>query len=158
VVTGNHALSDLKLWDARDGTFVSQLADRTATGDIPRFSPDGRWLSTGHDGGRVFSTATWKPGTRTGRTGVFSPDSQLLAVPAATGIRLVEHTTGREVAMLEDPNLYTPSTIIFHPDGTKLITLDQSRGIHVWDLTLIRAQLKSRGLDWEWPEFPEPEK
>jgi tetratricopeptide (TPR) repeat protein len=28
------------------------------------------------------------------------------------------------------------------------------KGISVWDLRLIRRQLKDLGLDWDWPEFP----
>jgi hypothetical protein len=30
------------------------------------------------------------------------------------------------------------------------------KGISVWDLRLIRRQLKDLGLDWDWPEFPAP--
>jgi hypothetical protein len=66
----------------------------------------------------------------------------------------VEHTTGREIAMLEDPYNYSPRINLLSLDGTKLISVNHDRGICVWDLKLIRQQLKARGLDWEWPEFP----
>ena len=42
-----------KIWDARDGALVKQLTEYGA--DYPRFSPDGRWLSTHADDGRLFA-------------------------------------------------------------------------------------------------------
>jgi tetratricopeptide (TPR) repeat protein len=70
-------------------------------------------------------------------------------------IRLVETATGREVARLTgpDPLWYHPAC--FTPDGTRLIaTCSGNTALYVWDLRLIREQLKDLGLDWDWPEFP----
>jgi tetratricopeptide (TPR) repeat protein len=55
--------------------------------------------------------------------------------------------------MLEDPNLDATNHAVFTPDGTKLIAVNRVKGISVWDLRLIRRQLKELGLDWDWPEF-----
>src|SRR5207248_2342979 len=81
-----------KIWDARDGRLVKQLAEWGI--GYPRFSPDGHWLSTHLDGGRLFAVGTWEPGPRVGaRVGasVFAPDSKLMAIPTTTGvIRLVD--------------------------------------------------------------------
>ena len=55
--------------------------------------------------------------------------------------------------MLEDPNLDSTDQAVFTPDGTRLIAVNSVKGIHVWDLRLIRRQLKELGLDWDWPEF-----
>jgi len=141
-----------KVWDAHDGRLVKQLTD--PMNYPPRVSPDGRWLGTTQDG-RLIAVETWEPGPRVGTGAVFAPDrdSKLLAVPTLNGIRLVDQATGREVAMLEDPNLDSTDQVVFTPDGTRLIALNSVKGIHVWDLRLIRRQLKELGLDWDWPEF-----
>jgi serine/threonine protein kinase/WD40 repeat protein len=152
VVTLDHANLS-KVWDARDGRLVKQLADRVS--DWPRFSPDGRWLASSKDG-RLLAVETWEPGPTVGAGAVFAPDrdGKLMAVPTPNGIRLVDQATGREVAMLEDPNLDATHRAVFTPDGTKLIAVNIMKGISVWDLRLIRRQLKELGLDWDWPEFP----
>jgi serine/threonine protein kinase/WD40 repeat protein len=151
VVTVNHQTGVTKVWDAREGRLVKQLADRVCG---PRFSPNGRWLATRLDG-RLLAVETWEPGPTVGAGAVFAPDrdSKLIALPTALGIRLVDQATGRQVAMLEDPNLDGTSHAVFTPDGAKLIAVNHKKGISVWDLRLIRRQLKDLGLDWDWPEF-----
>jgi serine/threonine protein kinase/WD40 repeat protein len=155
VVTVTHEVGLAKIWDARDGRLVKQLAD-WGTGYYPRFSPDGRWLSTSVDGGRLFAVDTWEPGPQIGGRGEFSPDGTLMAVGTTNGvIRLIDPATGREFAALEHP-LNRCSQPIFTPDGTKLIGLSSGsdNGLCVWDLRLIRQQLKDLELDWDRPEFP----
>jgi WD40 repeat protein len=151
VVTATHAIGLAKIWDARDGRLVKQLANWGA--HFPRFSPDGRWLSTWLDGGRLFAVESWEPGLRLGESAVFAPDSKLAAVPTAAGLRLLDVASGREVALLEDPNPDAVSVPVFTPDGTKVITVNRLKGIHVWDLRLIRRGLQDLSLDWKWPEF-----
>jgi serine/threonine protein kinase/WD40 repeat protein len=156
VVTLTHGTRSAQIWDARDGQPVRTLADSDCS--IPRFSPDGRWLTTGSDGGRLFAVGTWEPGPQVGNFAVFAPDvftsdRKLVAVPMLTGIRLADQATGREVAILEEPD---PDLIVaptFTPDGTKLISMHSIKGIRIWDLRLIREHLKELGLDWDWPEF-----
>src|SRR5262249_37162280 len=131
VVTFTHAYGLTKIWDARDGRLVKRLAESGA--GYPRFSPDGRWLSTAIDGGRLFAVGTWEPGPRVGVPGVFAPDSRLMAVQPTTGVvRLVDRATGREVARLEDPDFHATTSPLFTADGGKLIGL--GKGICVWDL------------------------
>jgi serine/threonine protein kinase/WD40 repeat protein len=141
-----------KIWDACDGRLVKELSDGAA--GFPRFSPDGCWLATALDGGRLFAVETWKPGPRMGGSGVFAPDSKLMAVAnSASTIRLVDLATRRELATLEDSNSDWPYLPIFSPDGTKLISY-QVKGIHIWDLRLLRQHLAEMGLDWEAPPYP----
>ena len=151
VATATHVVGSAKIWDARDGRFVRQVADWGAT--FPRFSPDGRWLSTRLDGGRLFAVGTWKPGLRLGENPVFDPNSKLAGVPTPAGLRLLEVASAREVAVLEDPNLDPIIHAVFTPDGARLVAVS-FKEIHVWDLRLIRQQLKDMGLDWDPPEFP----
>jgi hypothetical protein len=69
-------------------------------------------------------------------------------------IHLKEVSTARTVAKLEDPGGDRPVWMGFVGAGTQLVVSAQyAKAIHVWDLRLIRAQLKSMGLDWDWPEF-----
>jgi serine/threonine protein kinase/WD40 repeat protein/Tfp pilus assembly protein PilF len=155
VVTVTLSPQVTKIWDARDGRLVKQLADWGS--GSPRFSPDGRWLATGLDGGRLFAVETGEPGPRVGGAGVFAPDSKLMAVAIATGvIRLVDPATGRELATLEDPNLDCTYLPVFTPDGTRLISYSNGKvkGIHVWDLRLLRRHLAEMGLDWDAPPYP----
>jgi hypothetical protein len=108
------------------------------------------------DVARLFAVGTWEPGMRLGpgAGAVFAPDSKLAAIPMSSGLRLLDPASGREVATLEDPNLDSIKQVLFSPDNTKLITINMIKGIHVWDLRLIRRELKELGLDWDWPAIP----
>jgi serine/threonine protein kinase/WD40 repeat protein len=152
VVTVGFSSGVAKVWDARDGVLVKQLTEYGA--GYPRFSPDGRWLFTNVDGGRLFAVGTWEPGPQVGYYYVSAPDSRLMATQPTTGVvRLVDRATEREVARLEDPDFQaTASPALFTPDGGKLIGL--GKGICVWDLRLIRQHLKLMDLDWDYPELP----
>jgi WD40 repeat protein len=115
VATSTHVIGLAKIWDARDGRLVKQLAEWGA--NLPRFSPDGRWLSTTLDGGRLFAVESWKPGPRLGGRAVMSPDSTLAAIGTAGGLRLLESATSREIAVLEEPDLVSIDQALFTPDG-----------------------------------------
>jgi serine/threonine protein kinase/WD40 repeat protein len=155
VVTVVHLSGVTRIWDARDGRRVKQLAERGA--GYPLFSPDSRWLSTDLDGGRLYAVGTWEPGPRIGGVGTFSPDGKLVAVPSGSAIRLVDPATGRDLATLEDPNLESiAGHPVFTPDGTRLIGFinGKVKGLRVWDLRLIRRHLAEMGLDWDAPAYP----
>jgi serine/threonine protein kinase/WD40 repeat protein len=158
VVTGSHwwdgRSKSARIWDAETGRQVHELPVKGST--RARFSPDGQWLLTltGSDT-RLWEVGAWREVRRlTGSGGTFSPDSRLLAIrDGSSEIRLEETTTGREVARLTGPEQggYLPTC--FTPDGTRLFAQSGSF-IYVWNLRLIRRQLKELGLNWHWPEFP----
>src|SRR5262249_26540334 len=152
VVTVHFTSGQTKIWNAADGKLEKQLTDWG--GLNARFSPDGQWLTTSFGGGQVFAVGTWEPGPRVGEKGVFAPDSRLMAVHPSSGVgRLVDRTTGRELARLEDPDLLQNQWCCFSPKGDQLIGLS-NQGVLVWDLRLLREQLKPLDLDWDYPEFP----
>jgi hypothetical protein len=152
VVTGTHNQGAVKVWNASDGQLVKTLAEWGADYGS-HFSPDGRWLTTGLDGGRLYAVETWLPGPKVDVEAVFTPDNKLMAVPCRTGIHLMDCATGRKVAFLESPHLELSRPALFSPNAAHLITINLQNGVHVWDLHLIRRQLKDVELDWDWPEF-----
>jgi serine/threonine protein kinase/WD40 repeat protein len=148
------------IWDADNGRKVHELP----LGDSmsAKFSPDGRWLATFGNavtwsGCRLWEVGTWREVRRFDAGGgvAFSPDSRLLAISDVLSvIRLIETATGREVARLTGPEPMWYPPACFTPDGTRLIaSCSGLTALYVWDLPLIRQQLKQLGLDWEWDEF-----
>ena len=147
----------IRIWDAETGLPVHDLAMEGYA--QAKFSPDGRWLMTtaGASGSRQWEVGTWREVRHFDRGKfVFSPDSRLLAINDVFGvIRLLETTTGCEVARLTgpEPTWYAPAC--FTPDWTRLVaTCSAETALYVWDLRLIRQQLKELELDWDWPDFP----
>src|SRR5262249_51918859 len=138
--------------DARTGQLQRTLA---RSGYYPYFSPDGRWLTVSGSDGRFFGVGQWEERPWTGHH--FPPASRTpIAWPARHALPLIEAVTGRELARLEDPHLNRPSALLFTPDGGRLLTVNYDKGVHVWDLRLLRAELSQLGRDWEAPPYPPP--
>jgi tetratricopeptide (TPR) repeat protein len=121
--------------------------------NLCRFSPNGRWLITAVDNGRVYATGTWERGPQLGAGEPTDATSELVVMAQTNGVyRLVELATGRELAQLEDPE-ENSRPAVFTPDGAKLI-IAAKNGLRVWDLRRIRTELTKLGLDWDalpWP-------
>jgi WD40 repeat protein/tRNA A-37 threonylcarbamoyl transferase component Bud32 len=155
VATTPHGRGIIRIYDARDGRFETELGEFGSY--FPRFSADGRWLAVGGENGGLYATETWKPGLRFSGQAQFSPDSRLLAVATgARAIQLLDIDRGIELARLEDPSQEVPHFHLFTPDGTRLVTVSNGRegSIHVWDLRAIRRGLKKLDLDWDTPDYP----
>jgi WD40 repeat protein/Flp pilus assembly protein TadD len=136
---------------------TGRRAWQSPTGEsFSRFSSDGRWLLTDTDGGRVYSTGSWEPGSRLGAGTPWdtSPDGRLAVLTLAEGIyRLVDLATGRELARLEDPERIAGAAC-FSPDGSRLVVAAED-GLRIWDLRRIRRELARLGLDWDAPPYTE---
>ncbi len=154
----------IKVWEAptarEDSGERPPVKEFTGTGRQGCwFSPDGRWLVTGHDGNRLYAVGSWEEGPRLGEGGfaAFSPDGRLAVLGTGAGaVRLVEVATGKEVALLEDPNLDPAIGAVFTPDGERLVTLtnDRVKGAHVWELKAVRQA--RRWLAGEMDHLPDP--
>jgi WD40 repeat protein len=158
VATGSHSEPTAKVWDARTGALLKSFELAPGQPILVEFSPDMKWLLTGGSNHQLWRVETWEPGPALGSAdcGVFSPDSSYVALGAKDGaLRLVDVSSGREFARLEDPKQRRTALITFHPDGTKLLTTSgEYDAIHVWDLRAIRQELAKLGLDWNRLAFP----
>jgi hypothetical protein len=104
-------------------------------------------------------TTNWRQGPEIGgRDFAFSPDSKVLAVETGYGsVRLVDPSSGREYARLEDPN-QARGEPRFSPDGSRLIVTGiEGLAVRVWDLRVLREELAKMDLDWDLPPYPPPD-
>jgi WD40 repeat protein len=162
VAAGSHFIGSVAVWDARRGTLVKQLA---AGGGAVRFSPDGRWLALHlHIGQRC---EVWRVGDWQRQWSLeggflrpaFTPDGRLLALSKADEpgyVRLVRPESGTEVVRLFTADHTRASPLGFTPDGGRLCALGENNLLYVWDLTLIRQQLRDLALDWDDEPLPPP--
>ncbi len=149
-----------------DGAQIWRIRDATPVKDLPVegivesfFSPDGQWLMTNSSPCRLWAVATWREARqKIGGVGrCFSPDGRLLVVQdASMALRLVETETGRTLARLDSPDSCHVNWATFTPDESRLVVnTPDGLAVHVWDLRAIRRQLRSRGLDWDAPPYPD---
>jgi eukaryotic-like serine/threonine-protein kinase len=164
LATGNWQGRGVKVWDARKGTLAHTLevGDAQQRAAWPAFSPDGKWLVTGTFAEyRFWEVGSWhkkhalpraNAAAKSGGLIVFSSDARMLAVlHGGSEVRLVDPGSGRELARL--PAAGCP--YCFTHDGSQLVTVGERDGaFQVWDLRLIRRQLRELDLDWEQPPYP----
>jgi WD40 repeat protein/tetratricopeptide (TPR) repeat protein len=164
LATGNWHGRCVKVWDTRTGKLEADPdLGRSPNGSAwPTFSPDGKWLLTGTSAEyRIWEVGSWQrnlivPRDKAARDhgwSAFAPDSKLLALShLASELRLVDPVTGREFARLP-----TGAPYGFSADGSQLVTnVGKGDSFHVWDLRLIRRQLREMDLDWNLPPYPPP--
>jgi WD40 repeat protein len=163
VATGRHdepGSGDVRVWDIEARKVVKTFGiDRAMR---VGFSPDGRWLvANDRSHYHFWHTGTWEPGTqRPVKYGfgelTFSPNGRMLALERWDGaVRLVETATGKELAVLEDPEQGRSSQATFSPDGTQLLLTNKDHAVlRLWDLRRLREGLKRLDLDWAAPPYP----
>jgi serine/threonine protein kinase/WD40 repeat protein len=157
VAVANSVVSDATVFNAITGQVAAKLT--IGPNCLPLFSPDNRWLALSSYGARVWRVTDWQqtaildaPGqTPSAQEIAFSSDSRVLAVRLPSGvIRLIDPATGDDFAVLTDPDGSSGGFLAFTPDQTKLVTMASGEQSvpRIWDLTAIRHELASRGLDW----------
>jgi WD40 repeat protein len=158
----------VEVWDVESRRRVTRVRTGANT-NLVRFSPDGRLAAVGNNSGRaqVWSTATWKPVTRTagGHSGALngaaiSRDGRTLATGGDDGmIRLWDILTGQAVAA-PLPGL-SHKTVVpsFTADGNHLLAAYEAGDAYLWDIrpgSLVRQACRVAGRRLtraEWHEF-----
>ena len=159
--TGTWKGSGINIYDPATGQRIRSLpAESSAT---VLFSPDDQWLATASVGGfRLWKTGSWKlapaylPSDHLAETSAmaFSPDGHLLAaVRPINEIQIAKVPSCEIVATLRVPTLAALSCICFSPDGTKLAAVEWNGQVNLWDLRVVRGELKKLNLDWDLPAF-----
>ena len=136
------------------GASYSHFPDAPRHGAGCLFSPDGRWLAVAvvGTGWELLETTSWSTKIRLGNSMSaisFSPDSAIVAIEhdfesRAGSVTLVESSSGRELAQIDDPDGARAAEIVFGPDGTQMIAtlLDQPL-VRIWDLRSVRRDRPS---------------
>ena len=157
--TGTWKRRGVKVYDAVTGQTLRELPI-TGTA-LVAFSPDDHWLATATMTElRLWKTGSWEPwpqslpGDRVSESNpvAFSPDGRFLAaVHAANEVQIVKVPTCEVVATLRGPTTAHFGAISFSPDGAKLAAIEWGGELNLWDLPLIRSELKKLHLDWKLP-------
>jgi WD40 repeat protein len=141
--TGN----DVQLWNANNGERVAILSGHEAPITAARFSPDGLWLATGDDQGRIglwqrdpqsgeWAAVHWLEGhSRTITSLAFADDNHVLV--SASGDNTCGQwnvATGQELRdrILKHPDWVAEMDV--SDDGTQVITSCDDGKIRVWSL------------------------
>jgi eukaryotic-like serine/threonine-protein kinase len=162
--TGTWKGTGVTVYEAATGQIVRELP--VSGSASVAFSPDEKWLATADIAEvKLWKAGSWDPGPqslpgdRVAETSplAFSPDGQLLArVSTTSEIQLVKVPSCETVATLRLPMFAQLSSLAFSADGTKLIAVEWRGDVDIWDLPVIRAELKKLNLDWDLPEFKVP--
>jgi serine/threonine protein kinase/WD40 repeat protein len=160
--SGTWKRGGVKVYDAAAGQTLRELPIK-GTASVA-FSPDDNWLAIATMTElRLWKTGSWEPcpqaipGDRVSEINplAFSPDGRLLAVVhAANEIQIVRVPTSDVVATLRGPTLAHFGAICFSPDSARLAAIEWSGEVDIWDLPLIRGELRKLNLDWKLLPFP----
>jgi len=153
---GNWHNSDVIVWKVDTGVEVARLS--AAGSALAAFSPDQAWLvtTTGEEY-QFWEAGTWRRAHRVARRdggdfpGVmsFTADGRMMALAHSRyRVKLVETTSGRELAALETPHFEEAGWLALHPEGDLLAVASGAGGLRVWDLRRVRDELRGMELDW----------
>jgi WD40 repeat protein len=164
LATGGWHDEGVKIWDAHTGALIKELKEpdwKALASPSPMFEPNGGSLVVACWANySVWETNSWTAGPRLPRNGftnmAISHRGRLLAsAQHPTAIQLRDLDTGEVLATLQSPVTEYPTAIAFSPDDTQLAVVNRgTRDLLVWDLRLLREDLKKMGMDWLRPPYP----
>jgi serine/threonine protein kinase/WD40 repeat protein len=150
--------SMFKVWNLASRTLAAELplSDKMIEAGPVAFSPDGKILMTSdHSAYHWYHVGDWKPFRVTPRQHsdmagciCFSPDGKVVALEGpAYSTTLVDAATGDELATLDTQLPHFPAAVRFSPDS-RLLQVVTNHSVILWDLPLLRRNLKAMRLDW----------
>ncbi|MEM7232202.1 MAG: WD40 repeat domain-containing serine/threonine-protein kinase [Planctomycetota bacterium] len=156
VAAGAWGYEGVRVWDLESPGDIRTLPGWSAH---LGFSPDGEWLIVSTGGlYRQIRVGAWeevRSYSREGGGGVagpigFSADGTLLALATSgAATRFVSPESGEELARLETRSYERLAYFAFAPGNGRFVETTESRQVRIWDLHLIRDQLRTHGLDWD---------
>jgi WD40 repeat protein len=162
VATGTWRGEGVRVWEADSGKRVSDLPIGGTAGVA--FTPDGaRLLVLESEGAyRSYRVPDWEleaerkepdTGFTRGYRVAFHPGGRLMAqVHDRVNIRLVEIKSGEEMAVLQVPESQNLAAYQFSPDGRYLAAVTVRGVVYLWDVSNLKSQLRTMGLDWTPPD------
>lgn len=158
LATGGWQDPAVRIWDAHTGALIKNLSlpEWLPQGaPFPLFEPNGASLIIGcWSNYCIWPTNSWTPGPRRARADLanmaVSHTGKLLAMPFGnTAIQLRDAASGDILATLQSPLPNHLTALAFSPDDTHLAVAHWgTRDLLVWDLRLLREDLKKMNVDW----------
>jgi serine/threonine protein kinase/WD40 repeat protein len=166
VATGGWHDDAVRIWDVHTSRFkeVAEPEWKPMGSPYPVFVRNGRSLMVvWSEHYRTWDTDSWA-GPRVSRSGrlpvvAVSHRGAVLAGAdeAQTSIELLDLDSGEVLVRLQSPSAKHLSQLAFSPDDTRLVVgYLGTRELRVWDLRLLREELKGMGMDWAAPPYPPP--
>jgi WD40 repeat protein len=165
VATGTHNGYGVKVWDTSRGELLRHLVPGVRSSQVA-ISPDGHTLVIATGAAvEMWNTDTWElardirreTSRESAGSAAFSPDGQVLAIAFSESVvQIIDPHTGQPLARLQPPDADTIEWLAFSPDGSQLAMATGANVIRLWNLRLIREQLKQIGLDWDLAHYPPP--
>jgi WD40 repeat protein/tetratricopeptide (TPR) repeat protein len=148
-----------RIWNAHTGTPLSDPIRQHASISALNFNPNGDALVAACDDGtaRLLNTQSGQPLAEpipclTGRgTPRFSPDGQQILTTTSGGAQMWDVRHGQALSRLLDlPARKGSHSVVFSPDGRKVVTCDIGEYVRLWDFATGRLLINS------FPMSPEP--
>jgi serine/threonine protein kinase/WD40 repeat protein len=160
VAAGTWKGSGVRIWETATGELLKEIPTRSSA--TVAFHPgDDRLVIVDEDVWTLWSTRDWSvvlqtPSIHTwGAT--FSPDGHLLLTfRGGLFFEVRDPLTGATIGKLDAGTARSLMGFAFSVDGGTLATAASEGTVQVFDLRLLRAQLRELGLDWSWPAIAPP--
>ena len=134
--------TNLYQWNIPSGTIVERSVPSASVGGRVVYSPDGRrmvYQAHGNDeavlldGQTAEHLATLETPLSVIYAVAFTPDSKRIATSGIQGIHFWSSADGEQLKYLGRKHVNRTPGLVFHPDGTKLVSVSHDRLAIVWD-------------------------
>lgn len=155
VATGSEQDRHLRIWDTKRNCEALSLP--AGLRSKAAFSSDGKWFMAFGATLELREVESWQraqlfPDQEHAPVlgaAAFSPDGRTLAVVTnGRSIPLIDLRSFQTLAVLNSPGATEIHALAFSPEGNRLAAVGDAVRLRIWNLPLLRAQLKAFDLDW----------